>query len=145
MRSFLTPIAGRISAKSAEVDLIFLDLFYVLVITLVLTAVFAVGFRRQRTWQVVLVFFIILFLATWAVGVWITPSPSASWVPYLIVGMLFALLLTALIPLSRTLRKDQAREVEEKAIAIVVFDLFFWILVIGLIVAIILRYVRLGY
>jgi hypothetical protein len=128
--------------------MVFLDLIYVLVITLVLTAIFAVGFRRQRTWPVVLVFFVILFLATWAVGVWITPAaalPGASWVPYLIVGLLFALLLTALIPLSRTLRSDQTKEAEEKAIAIVVFDLFFWILVIGLIAAIIVRYVRFSY
>lgn len=126
----------------------FLDLFYVLVITLVLTAVFAVGFRKQRTWPVVLVFFVILFLATWAVGAWITPAAGVrgeSWVPYLIVGLLFALLLTALIPLSRALRTDQTKEAEEKAIAIVVFDLFFWILVAGLIAAIIVRYVHIRY
>lgn len=135
-------------AFKAEVKMIFLDLFYVLVITLLLTAVFAVGFRKQRTWPVVLVFFVILFLATWAVGIWITPAAGLSglsWVPYLIVGLLFALLLTALIPLSRTLRSDQVKEAEEKAVAIVVFDLFFWILVIGLIAAIIVRYVRFRY
>ncbi|MEJ2697414.1 MAG: hypothetical protein P8013_12275 [Candidatus Sulfobium sp.] len=128
--------------------MIFLDLFYVLVITLVLTAVFAVGFRKQRTWPVVLVFFVILFLATWAAGVWITPAaslPGVSWVSYVIVGLLFALLLTALIPLSRSMQSARAREAEEKAIAIVVFDLFFWILVIGLIAAIIVRYVRFSY
>lgn len=125
--------------------MIFLDLFYVLVITLVLTAVFAVGFRRQRTWQIVVVFFVTLFLTTWAVGVWINPSPGTSSVPYLIVGLLFALLLTALIPLSRTLQGGRTRELEEKAIAIVVMDLFFWILVIGLVVAIIVRYVHFRY
>jgi hypothetical protein len=128
--------------------MIFLDLVYVLVITLVLTAVFAVGFRRQRKWPVVLVFFVILFLATWAAGVWVTPAAALhgkSWVSYLIVGLLFALLLTALIPLSRTIKDDQAKEAEEKAIAIVVFDLFFWILVIGLIAAIIVRYVLFSY
>ncbi len=128
--------------------MIFLDLVYVLVITLVLTAVFAVGFRRQRTWPVVLVFFVILFLATWAAGVWVTPTAALhgkSWVSYLIVGLLFAVLLTALIPLSRTIKNDQGKEAEEKAIAIVVFDLFFWILVIGLIAAIIVRYVLFSY
>lgn len=125
--------------------MIFLDLFYVLVTTLVLTAVFAVGFRRQRRWQIVLVFFVTLFLTTWAVGVWISPAPSTSWLPYLIVGLLFALLLTALIPLSRTLQGGRTREAEEKAIAIVVMDLFFWILVIGLVAAIIVRYVHFRY
>ncbi|MEJ2683839.1 MAG: hypothetical protein P8Z71_05535 [Candidatus Sulfobium sp.] len=123
----------------------FLDLSYVLVITLVLTAVFAVGFRRQRTWPVVLVFFVILFLATWAVGAWIRPPAGMSWLPYLVVGLLFALLLTALIPLSRAVRNDRSKEAEEKTVAIVVFDLFFWILVIGLIAAIIVRYVRFHY
>lgn len=126
----------------------FLDLSYVLVITLVLTAVFAVGFRRQRTWPVVLVFFIILFLATWAVGAWIAPgtaSSGMSWLPYLLIGLLFALLLTALIPLSRAMRSDRSKEAEEKTIAIIAFDLFFWILVIGLIAAIVIRYVRFRY
>lgn len=139
-------MTGKVS--EAEVDMILLDLLYVLVITLVLTAVFAVGFRRQRTWPVILVFFVILFLATWAVGVWITPTAAtsgASRLPYLIVGLLFALFLTALVPLSRPLRSDQKKETQEKLIAIVVFDLFFWILVIGLIAAIIVRYVRFRY
>lgn len=125
--------------------MIFLDLFYVLVITLVLTAVFAFGFRKQRTWPVVLAFFVILFLATWAVGVWINPEtapPGVSWVAYLIAGLLFALLLTVLIPLSRTAGGERANKSGEKAVAIVFFDLFFWILVIGLIAAIIARYVR---
>jgi hypothetical protein len=127
--------------------MIFSDLLFVLLITLVLTAVFVVGFRKQRTGQVIAMFFIILFLATWAVGLWIVPvGPKVlgvPWVSYLIAGLLMALLLTALVPLAKSQRArgETSAQAEEKTVAIAVFDLFFWILVIGLLVAIILRYV----
>jgi hypothetical protein len=131
--------------------MIFSDLLFVLLITLVLTAVFVVGFRKQRTGHIIAMFFIILFLATWAVGLWIVPvGPKVlgvPWVSYLIAGLLLALLLTALVPLAKSpkARDESSKEAEEKTVAIAVFDLFFWILVIGLIAAIILRYVVLNY
>ena len=58
-----------------------------------------------------------------------------------------ALLLTALVPLAKSRRaKDETTaESEEKTVAIAVFDLFFWILIIALIAAIILRYTSLSY
>jgi hypothetical protein len=120
--------------------MIFSDLLFVLLITLVLTAVFVVGFRKQRTGHIIAMFFIILFLATWAVL-------GVPWVSYLIAGLLLALLLTALVPLAKSpkARDESSKEAEEKTVAIAVFDLFFWILVIGLIAAIILRYVVLNY
>lgn len=131
--------------------MVFSDLLLVLLVTLVLTAIFVVGFRRQRTGQIIAMFFIILFLATWAVGLWIVPlGPKflgVSWVSYLIAGLLMALLLTALIPLAKSpgARDETTKEAEEKTVAIAVFDIFFWILIIGLIAAIILRYVTLNY
>ena len=131
--------------------MVFSDLLFVLLITLVLTAIFVVGFRRQRTGQIIAMFFVILFLATWAVGLWIVPvGPKVfgvPWVSYLIAGLLMALLLTALVPLAKSRRaKDETTaESEEKTVAIAVFDLFFWILIIALIAAIILRYTSLSY
>jgi hypothetical protein len=124
----------------------FVDLLTALLISMVLTAVFVVGIRKYRAAPVILSFFIILFLCTWAVSAWITPGPlwGMPRLSYVLVGILFALLLTVLIPLSRYAGRDR-KEKEEKELAILTFDLFFWILVIGLIIAIILRYVKTGY
>lgn len=124
----------------------YVDLLVVLVITLILTAIFAVGIRRQRAVPVILSFFVILFLTTWAVGVWINPKPlwGLPWLSYLLVGILFALLMTVLVPLARY-RGKGTKEAEEKEVAIVTFDLFFWILVAGLIISIIARYVTFSY
>ncbi len=127
--------------------MIILDFGFVLVITLFLTAIFAVGFRGQRPGMALLSFFIILFLATWAGGIWITPIGSPlwgiSWLSFLLVCLLLVLLLTALIPASvpYTRRAAAAQQREETETVTTIFGIFFWILVIGLIVAIILYYV----
>ena len=121
----------------------FTDLMAILVITLVLTALFAVGIRRRKAPPVVFSFFVILFLATWAVGVWIRPAPAGGrpWLSFLLVGFLFALLLTVLVPLARYAKGRGTTEAEEKEVGIVAFDLFFWVLVVGLIAAIVVDYV----
>jgi hypothetical protein len=73
---------------------------------------------------------------------------SALWglpgLSYLLVGILFALILTVLIPLAKY-RGKGTKEEEEKEVAIVAFDLYFWILVVGLIIAIIARYVTFSF
>jgi hypothetical protein len=122
------------------------DLLVVLVIALVLTAIFAVGIRKRKAWSVIISFFAVLLLSTWAVGAWINPAPlrGAPWLSFLLVGILFALLLTVLIPLAKYAKGGATEEAEEKEIAIVTFDLFFWVLVVGLIAAIIVRYVPFG-
>jgi hypothetical protein len=124
----------------------FMDLLTVLLISMVLTAVFVVGIRKYRAAPVILSFFIILFLCTWAVSAWITAGPlwGMPRLSYVLVGILFALLLTVLIPLSRYAGRGDRKVKEEKEIAILTFDFLFWILVIGLIIAIGLRYVKTG-
>jgi peptidoglycan/LPS O-acetylase OafA/YrhL len=80
----------------------FFEFFFAILIALLLTAVFAAGFRRQGWGTALVFFFLILFLATWAGGMWVVPfGPIAwgvPWVAYLFVGIVIALLITALIP-----------------------------------------------
>ncbi len=125
----------------------FWDLLTSLLISMVLTAVFVVGIRKHRTAPVILSFLVILFLCTWAVSAWITPGPlwGMARLSYVLVGLLFALLLTVLIPLSKYGKKGDLTEKEEREIAILTFDLFFWILIVGLVIAILLRYIKIGY
>ena len=91
--------------------------------------------------------FLGLFLFTWAAGVWVTPiGPVLLGVPlftFLFAGLLFALLLAALIPTPNVDRKfsapqREARKAErETAVAV---DALIWILIVGLIIAIIFSY-----
>ena len=88
--------------------------------------------------------FLVLFLATWAGGVWITPfGPPVwgiAWVPFLVVGIIVALLLAALLPPRRQPRESGAPEAETAAGAAVLGG-FFWALVLALAVVVIVRYV----
>ncbi|MBD3308117.1 hypothetical protein GF339_16860 [candidate division KSB3 bacterium] len=126
----------------------FIEFLFVLIITLILTAVFATGFRRHTTWNILVPFFVILFLATWATGIWITPiGPMVGgvfWFPFVWVGVIYALLLTAFIPprdrRSSASRHEKARQAEKERRTFMVLDAFFWVLILGLLIAILSRY-----
>ena len=125
----------------------FLDLLFVLVITLIFTGIFAAGFRRQRAWNDFLWFFVILFFMTWAFGGWLTPFwPTffgVFWGPFFITALLIALLLTSFTePRPPRNARERAIQEEEAKNTRFVLDAFFWVLIIGLIVVIIIRYIR---
>ncbi len=124
-----------------------IDLLFVLVLTVLFTAIFAGGFRRQSDWGDLVFFFVLLFLMTWAFGGWIPPfGPmlwGVVWSPFVITGLLIALLLTVFVePRPPRTSSEKARQQEETRKSIVILDVFFWILLIGLLAVIILRYVR---
>lgn len=136
-------------------------------VALVLSAVFvaALGWRRpgdeaadEALGGGALFFFLILFLATWAGGAWLAPvgaAWSASWLPFLVVGFLVALVLAAVVPTRderwrwRRPRRDggavgaaaiaaeRDREAAELAAG---FGVFFWALLLGLAFAILIAY-----
>ena len=92
--------------------------------------------------------FIILFLATWAGGVWITPFGPAAWgvfwLPFLVVGIIVAFLIVALVPSSRRrprTRKEAAQQAEEEREATSMIGGLFWFFIILLIIAIIAGYI----
>jgi hypothetical protein len=122
-------------------------LLFALVIALVLAVIFGAGFCRYRWGADLVLFFILLFLFTWAGGLWVLPFGPLAWdIPFfsfLFVGIVVALLLAALAPApgkyprSYESPKEARRETRDAAIA---FGIFFWILIIGLVVLIILGY-----
>ncbi len=125
----------------------FVEFSLALVISLLITALFAIVLRRSGGWPFLLLFFLIL-LGTWAGGIWITPSGpilwTVYWVPYLIAGLVFALLLTLVIlpqnyrisirKTKRLVDMNEDNEVE------MVLGAFFWILILVLIVSIFTHY-----
>ena len=123
------------------------DLLFVLFLSLILTLIFAVGFRRHAWGGGLVFFFLILFLATWAGGMWITPfGPvwrGVAWLPFIFVGIIIALLLTAVM------RPDRIRPRDEGGVEMqtpsdnrpaTALDLFVWILIGSLLVAIAIGY-----
>jgi hypothetical protein len=122
-----------------------LDFLIALITALLLTAIFAGVLRGRRHGAELIFFFVILLLATWAGGLWITPfGPTVrgiSWVSFVLVGLIFALILTAAIPAATRRRPDIPSKNRTDKVAIRVFDMFFWILAGSLVAVIILGYI----
>ncbi len=83
------------------------DLLLALLVAILLAALLAwpLGRRGPGPLGGVLFFFVILFLAAWAGGVWLTPiEPSlygVPWLSFLLVGLVLALILAAATPPAR--------------------------------------------
>ncbi|MFP4528209.1 MAG: hypothetical protein ACLFQX_06640 [Candidatus Kapaibacterium sp.] len=124
----------------------FWEFIFALVIGFALTALFATGFRRRTYWPGFFTFFFIIFLAAWAGGLWLRPvGPEwfgVFWIPFIAVGLLFALLLLALLPprYRRGLPREESAETEAEKTGESLLGIFFWIFIIAMIIAIIAGY-----
>jgi hypothetical protein len=127
-------------------DMFLVDLLLALAVALLLTAIFAGGFRNRGPWDAWWVFLLVVFLATWAGGLWFAPfGPTVfevAWLPFLFVGLIVALLLAAVVPPARPPRTygEAIAEARAEEATVAAFSAFFWILLIGLAVAVVLAY-----
>lgn len=119
------------------------------VIALLLSFLLAVVFGweypgRPGVWPSLLFVFFIIFLATWAFGAWIPPAGPAVWgvywLPFIGIGLIFMLLIAALIPPLRGRRRRTAREEEAAEEAGTALGVFFWVFMLFLIISIIGHY-----
>lgn len=124
----------------------YMEFVIAFIVAMALSLIFVYGFRRKGPWTNFYIFFLIIFLATWAGGLWITPvGPSIRgifWLPFILVGAIFALLLAAATPPSKQSSielKTRKQEKKEQTIETAI-NLFIWILIISLTVAIIIGY-----
>jgi hypothetical protein len=124
------------------------DVVVALVIGILLTLIFTVGFRRRGPWSNVLLFFLFVFLGTWTASIWIPPvGPplrGVFWLSPLIVGLILALLLAAAFP--ATPRRQSREEIKLKpdvpSPVVVAVDVFFIILLILFAAVILIGYLR---
>jgi len=124
----------------------FVDLVFAFLAALLLSLLFTAGFRRPADWANFLIFFVVVFLAAWAGGVWLTPFGPAVWgvywLPFLLVALVIALILAALVPNRPPRSRRQAElQAEEAAEAETALSVFFWILMVVLLIGIIVHYV----
>ncbi len=126
-----------------------INLIFVFVFALLLASILALAFgwrhpARAEAFGVSLLFlFIVFFLAIWAGAVWIQPwGPVLYGVPWLsmfLIGLFVALLILSLTPdRSSRVRSEVVDEMKEVKVNGTVFTVFFWILCIGLLIAIII-------
>jgi hypothetical protein len=123
---------------------------FALLIALLLSAILitVVDRRGPGPWSGFLFFFMLLYLAVWAGGVWITPAGptilGVGWLTYLVLGLVVMLLLAAVTPgrkrLSAPARAEPDQDVESVESREIVFSIFFWILVVVLLATIVSRY-----
>lgn len=130
------------------------ELAFAFVIALLLMIVFlpVFGWRRpahQGRWGGALLLFVLLFLFVWFGGVYAAPvGPvlfDVYWLPFVLVGVLYLLLVLAIIPPHEAVRRDSFErtpetEAERGEAAVGAFGAFFWILAILLIVALVANY-----
>lgn len=118
----------------------FAELLVILLVTLLFAWLFTAPLGRPGPWGGFLWFFLVLLLATWAVAAWVPPvGPVAwgvSWAPILVAALLFALLLAA-VP-ARPPRT--AGEAVAEAEATAALGVFFWFLLAGLALVILLSF-----
>jgi hypothetical protein len=123
----------------------FSTFLFSLVIALIFTLVFGIKYRRLGPWVRVETFFVILFLSTWALGLLITPFGPVSygvyWLPFLLIGLIIALLLASPRPAPLKSEEEAAREAKGQAEVENTVNAFFWALVVILVITIIFWYI----
>lgn len=123
-----------------------MEFVFAFVIALALSLIFVYGFRRRGPWTNFYIFFLIIFLATWAGGLWIMPiGPSISgifWLPFLLVGAIFALLLAAASPPPKqpSIELKTREQVKKEKKIETAISVFMWVLIVVLLAAIIVGY-----
>jgi hypothetical protein len=141
------------------------DIFFSFGIALLLSLLFAALIRRQGPRAGFFWFFLLIFLATWAIAIWARPlGPSlwgVNWLTFVIAGLIVALLAT-LNALRRTpddepyrpverqeqlsrdetvdLIEDLGHRKEARQLTYVTVSIFFWLLLLLLLVVIVSRY-----
>ncbi len=86
------------------------DILYALFPGILFTAIFTIGYGRERGWGGIFAALFLIFLAVWAGGKWISQlflyTHGVYGLPMLIIGLIVILVLTALIP-SRLEKQDE--------------------------------------
>ena len=124
------------------------DVVIALLVGILMTLIFSLGFRRRGPWSNILLFFLVVFLGTWTAGIWIPPvGPpllGVFWLSPLMVGLILALLLAAAFPATprRRSREEIRLKPEVPSPVVVAVDVFFIVLLILFAVVILIGYLR---
>src|SRR5690606_8371874 len=130
---------------------LFIDFAFAIVVALVLSLLLVPwmsGRRMHARGSLVaafLFFFFVLLLTTWAGGLWLSPiGPplwGVYWLPFVIVGLLVALIMAAAADVGgRRYGHAGSEATETEVAAVTAFGLLFWVLMLTLLAAIVFGY-----
>jgi Ca2+/Na+ antiporter len=132
--------------------MLLLELLVALLVSLVLSAVFALATWKRGKRKGLVWLFLLIFFATWAGGLWMRPfGPTfwgIHWLSFLLVGLVVALILAASQARPKPRGRNETIEVLEKMrqkreaeqVAWITLTIFFWVLLFSLLSAIVFRY-----
>lgn len=122
----------------------FYGIFAAFIIAMFLTLLFSSSFRQRGPWGGLLLFFLVIFLASWAAQLWISPVGPVifgiSWIPLVFVAVLFAIILLAAAATVPSPPKNQPGEITPADASFMAIGTFFWFLLIILLIAIAVGY-----
>lgn len=121
------------------------EIIFALFAALMITAVFAVWFRRPGPWAPLWSFFVVVFMAGWAASLWMRPAGplllNVYWVPLLFVALMVALVLAAAGPSSLPTREAGSAAGEGPSRAPTTeLGRYFWLLLTALLLTIVAGY-----
>jgi Ca2+/Na+ antiporter len=132
--------------------MLLLELLVALLVSLMLSAVFALATWKRGKRKGLVWLFLLIFFATWAGGLWMRPfGPTLwgiHWLSFLLVGLVVALILAASQARPKPRGRDETIEILEKMrqkreveqVAWITLTIFFWVLLLSLLSAIVFRY-----
>jgi len=138
-------LAGIFNAFPLNKRMNFYGISLAFVIAVLLTAVFTIALNSKKSLSAIWIFFLIVFLASWAAQLWVKPiGPKllgVAWVPSLFAAILFSFILAASsikpVRFSRAKAKDMPTETVTATIGI-----FLWLLLVILVLAIVAGYYK---
>ena len=128
--------------------MIWIHLLFAVAVAVCFTAILlAVGrgnAYEEGGWGAALILFAILFLTSWAGGIWLSPvGPQlfgAQWMPFVLMGFVVALLVAAMTPRRPRNRVATVEAAAADEVVTTTVTAFFWIFAVALIAAITLHY-----
>lgn len=127
-----------------------IDILLGLAVSVILTAAFAGTLRRRGSWTSTALFWLVVFLASWAGGVWLTPIGPRLWgvagVPFVVAGIFAALVLAGMAALVAPPRTptDVAERTAAQSRAFLALRGPLWLVLFLLVLSILLRYAGSG-
>lgn len=135
--------------------IIWYTLFYIILLAIILSFTFSIGFNNRGPWNNFWIFFLVLMLGMWAMSLWFAPfGPiwyGIPWLDILIFGIILALLISAAAEARgqnyyrmRRGEVDIVAEAKSERGASELFGVFFLLFIVAMVFTIVVGILRLS-
>jgi hypothetical protein len=135
-----------------------MEIIGAIIVAIIITLIFVFALSARGPWGTIWSFFLIILLIVWASSLWIAPvgymAWGIDWIPLFFIGIVVALLLSAIPPAQHNyyrgvkgdvveddvVERDVIKPKKEETEAAGAIGIMFWIFVVLMIIAIIAGY-----